>query len=296
MTFGIQGAESLLEGLSREVHARVNKAREALTEPADIGSAAHGSRRTLKRARALLKLALRASITDGNRMLRDAGRCVAPVRDSDVLVETVRLVRRSSQHGQFENAAWEELLTELEDRRRVSFATALTPAGPFAKAVALLGSFAIEWCEGGDVGEREVLRVGLTTSYESVRAHSDKAFCSVSDAKAHHTLRKRVKDLRHQIEFLSPVAHDTLRPMATELHHLSDLLGDANDLVVLARYLDSATTIAEAQRTQMVADLTRRRETLWTEAQRLGLRVLAGETADFVGRIEGGWVSFRPQG
>jgi len=105
-----------------------------------------------------------------------------------------------------------------------------------------------------------------------------------------------VKDLRHQIEFLSPVARDTLRPLATELHHLSDLLGDANDLVVLARYLDSATTIAEAQRTQMVADLTRRRETLWTEAQRLSLRVLAGETADFVGRIEGSWVNFRHQG
>jgi CHAD domain-containing protein len=231
--------------------------------------------------------------------MRDAGRQTAPVRDSDVLVETARAVRQSVHEGGF-GAAWESLVGELESRREAVFAASRGPDGPFVNAGRLLGSVSISWPDTGETADRDLLRAGLATSYESVRAHGRQAFGEGSDAKARHELRKRAKDLRHQVEFLNPIAPATLQPLATDLHHLSDLLGDANDLIVLARYLDAPgdTTDAPADglSEDLVADVNQRCQLLWDEARLLAKRLFRGETGDFVRRVEDCWVRARPLG
>ncbi len=299
VTFGIQSTESLLEGLGREVQTQVQRASEALTQPGDLGVAAHVSRRTLKKARALLKFARPALTPDvyrrGNHTMRDAGRCTARVRDADVLVETARSVRRIEPEAGLDDT-WCRLLEDLETERAELFATAPGPDGPFRKARGLIGSIATGWPTVSEVGDRELLRVGLATSYGLVRAHYERAYREGADTRAHHELRKRAKDLRHQIEFLSGIAPDILEPCATELHQLSDLLGDGNDLVVLALYVDSAPGVTDARRADLLAGLSERREGLWKEAKRLGARVLDDGSDHFVGRVETCWVEARPQG
>ena len=59
------------------------------------------------------------------------------------------------------------------------------------------------------------------------------AACGSANAEAFHTWRKRTKDVRHQLQFLSPIAPE-MGAAAKDLHRLTNLLGDANDLDHLA--------------------------------------------------------------
>ena len=299
MTFGIKSTESLLEGLRREVHDQVGRALEDLSQTADLGRAAHGSRRTLKSARALLKLA-RPSLTSdaylqGKLSMRDAGRCVAAMREADVLVETARSVRGQGQEAMLDST-WAKLLEGLQDDRDALFAAAPAENGPLARARDLLQSGLTEWSQAGELDDRELLCLGVTASFESVRAHAERATAEASDTRAHHELRKRMKDLRHQLEFLSPASPETLVPLAAGFHRLTDLLGDANDLAVLETHASSAPSVADTQRPYLLLDLEARRRDLWEQAGSLGARLLAEETGEFTGRVEECWVGSRPHG
>ena len=299
MTFGIQSSESLLEGLRREVDDQVRSALDELSRPTDLGGAIHGCRRTLKRARALLKLARPALTSDayvqGKLAMRDAGRCVAPLRDADVLVETARSMCGQRPNTLF-HPAWAQLLEELEEPRDALFATAAKDGAALSGARDLLQSIDIAWPEAGEPDDGELLRTGLAASYRSVRAHAERATASGWDASAHHELRKKSKDLRHQLEFLSPTSPETLVPMAEAFHRLTDLLGDANDLAVLATCAWVAPSGSRARRSRVLPDLDDRRESLLQEAGSLSARLLAESVADFVGRVEECWVGSRPQG
>ncbi len=299
MTFGIHSTESLLEGLRREVHVQIQRALDDLSQTTDLGRAAHEARRIVKRARALLKLARPSLAPDaylrGNLTMRDAGRCVAPIRDGDVLVETARSVRGQGQEAELDSA-WAQLLEELQDERDSLFATAPGEDGPLARARDLLRSVAIDWPQAGELDDGELLRMGLATSYESVRAHAERAFGEGASARAHHELRKKAKDLRHQLEFLSPASPETLVPMAEGFHRLTDLLGDANDIAVLATYASSVRSVTRRQRSPLLLDLEERRQDIWEEAGPLGAGLLAEETDEFVGRVEECWPESRGRG
>ena len=294
MTFGIHSTESLLEGLKREVHEQIQRALDDLSQTTDLGRAAHGARRIVKRARALLKLA-RPSLDPeaylrGNLTMRDAGRCVAPIRDGDVLVETARSVCGQGQGAELDSAL-AQLLEELQDERDSLFATAPEEDGPLVRARDLLRSVAIDWPQAGELDDWELLRMSLATSYGAVRAHAVRAFGA--SATAHHELRKKAKDLRHQLEFLTPASPETLVPIAEGFHRLTDLLGDANDMAVLATYAGSARSVTRRQRSSLLLDLEERRRDIGEEAGPLGAGLLAEETGEFVGRVEECWPESR---
>ena len=299
MTFGLKDTESLLDGLRREVHYQADLAREMLVQSADVGTSAHEARRTLKRSRALLKFAQPVltppSFSLGNDTLRNAGRCMATVRDAGVLVETVSLVLGSREWGDLD-AVWKGLIDELEGRRDGLFSTAMDPGGPFACAIDLLESFDVSWPRQDEVDERELLRVGLTASCQAFWDYRRRAFRAGGDEKIYHTLRKRAKDLRHQIEFLSPIASDELTSMASNLDQLGELLGEANDLVVLASYVGLGDALIEDQRARVLEGLRTRQAELWAQAKRVGESVLTGGVGRFVARVERYWVRSRPQG
>ena len=296
MTLGIHSTESLLEGLKREVHEQIRRALDDLSQTTDVGRASHGARRIVKRARALLKLARPSLAPDaylhGNLTMRDAGRCVAPIRDGDVLVETARSVCGQGQEAKL-GSAWGQLLEELQDERDSLFATAAEEGGPLARARDLLRSVAIDWPQAGELDDRELLRMSLATSYESVRAHAERAFGEGASATAHHELRKKAKDLRHQLEFLTPASPETLVPIAEGFHRLTDVLGDANDMAVLATYASSARSVTRRQRSPLLLDLEERRQDIYEEAGSLGAGLLSEETGEFVGRVEECWPESR---
>ena len=139
----------------------------------------------------------------------------------------------------------------------------------------------------------EPLRFGLGASYASVRARSDPTVGEGPVDERSHKLRKRVKDLRYQVEFLD-TGHPKLGRLARDLHHLTDLLGDRNDLATLSAHAASADAMSEIERAALTAHIDVLKQALQSEAATLSARLFEEEPDSFVARIEA-WVT-PPQG
>ena len=290
--------------LSRAIAAQLGRARDALEAGTDLPSSVHEARLAIKRTRALLKLAdpwPRDSHTD--RTLRDASRALAVLRDADIVVLTAEDIRAASGSAE-PNLVPLHLLESLEEARRRRFAESGSADGPLRVADELLTSLAVEIPEprasqltaGHEQmasGGMELLRLGLGASYESVRARSDPAAGEGPVDERSHKLRKRVKDLRYQLEFLD-TGHPKLGRLVRDLHHLTDLLGDRNDLVTLSAYTASADILCERERASLTAHVEEMKSVLQSEATTLSARLFEEEPDSFVRRIEA-WVT-RPQG
>jgi len=298
--------------LSRAISAQVTRAREALALGEDLASTVHEARRAIKRARALLRLVdpwPRNSPTDST--LRDASRLLAVLRDSDVLVLTAEDIRDGAPSSG-PNLVPQHLLESLEKERRRRFAEFGSADGPLHAAGELLKSVVLEVLgtrapeavpdpQATESGGMELLRLGLGASYASVRArsHPEAGEGPVNQPpdqpldERSHKLRKRVKDLRYQLEFLDTngrLGHPKLGRLVRDLHHLTDLLGDRNDLVTLSRYTASAGVLCEAERAALTAHVEEGKQVLRSEAVALSARLFEEQPDSFVLRIEA-WVT-----
>ena len=324
MNWSAASCEEARSELSRVISAQLARACEALELGRDLASTVHEARRAIKRARALLRLAdpwPTNSPTDAT--LRDASRALAVVRDADVVVLTAKDIRDGSPSSQ-PSLVPLHLLESLEEERRRRFAESGSADGPLHAATELLRSVVLEvrdarapeamagpeptapdGMEATALGGTELLRLGLGASYASVRARSDPAAgegpveapteapVEASVDERSHKLRKRVKDLRYQLEFLD-IGQPKLGRLVRDLHHLTDLLGDRNDLATLSRYTASADVLCETERAALTAHVDGRKQALQSEAAALSARLFEEEPDSFVRRIEG-WVT-PPQG
>ena len=286
--------------LSRAISAQVARATEALEGGTDPGSSVHEARRAIKRARALLRLAdpwpanSRIECT-----LRDASRALAALRDADVLVMTAEDVRDGSGADE-PNVVPAPLLESLEEEKGRHFTESGSPAGSLRTADELLRSVTV------GIGELKapeptaghepkassgtgLLRFGLGASYASVRARSDPTAGEGPVDERSHKLRKRVKDLRYQLEFLD-TGHPKLGRLVRDLHHLTDLLGDANDLAMLCAYTSSADASVEIECAALTVHVEGLKQALRSEAATLSARLFEEEPDSFLGRIEA-WVT-----
>lgn len=229
MAYELREGEALGAGLARILVAQVNEAISALSdvEAEDQHEIVHRARKRMRTLRAFLKLARPAWPEDDfrreNQFFRDAARVLSPARDAFVLIgafdavvadagsdRTARVRKRlvRGADGALEEARSEpvrqELVARLEDGRR------RMPDWPQA--------------DEADVWE------GFRAAYKRMR----RAWQRAHDEETRHEWRKRVKDVRYQVRFLQPLWPDTLGPLETGLHQLTDTLGEEHDLVILA--------------------------------------------------------------
>lgn len=298
--------------ISRAISTQVACAREALEVGKELASSVHEARKAIKRARALLRLAdpwPRNSHTDCT--LRDASRALAVIRDADVLVVTAKDIRDGSASSE-PDLIPQELLDSLEEERERRFAESRSPHGPLRAAGELLRAVAVEIQEpraaeglaapesvasvGNDAkepGGMELLLLGLGASYTAVRARSDSAAGEGAVDEQSHKLRKRVKDLRYQLEFLN-TGYPKLSRLVRDLHHLTDLLGDRNDLATLSAHAASDNVLGESERAALISHVEGGKQALASEATALSARLFEEGEATFVRRIEA-WLT-PPQG
>ena len=293
MKFRIRQTGSLPAGLAQGVEEQVHRAREDLSGPHDVGEAAHRSRRTIKRARALLKMARPVLTAEcyrrSNFTMRDAARCVARIRDADVLIETAQAVM-SGPNGSDHDHLLSRLERVMAAERADLHSSALESDGPVARARELLGQVAVDWPDPSQVDDVQLLAAGLGASYDSVRRHAILAFSQGGGVEAYHELRKRAKDLRHQLEFLSSRCPETLRPTTQGFHRITDLLGEANDVAMFSVYVLSAEGLAPDERKPLLRCLDDLRRDLWQQATPLGVSLFGEETDRWVERMESCWI------
>jgi len=253
---------------------------------ADRPAAIHSSRKHIRKARALLRL-VRSEIgakafRRHNVALRDAARTLSPIRDADVIVETIRELRPTGDAA--------KSLRQLLTTERRTLRAKMIEDGSLQNSVArTLERFATELRDLSlRDGDWSVLRDGLEDSYRRARRAHRSAFTDGADA-ALHDARKRAKDLWYHLRVVRPIAPNLLKPMEQDAHALADALGADHDLAVLTERADAA----EAGDDGLTATIVERRQAHQTEARRIGNQLFAESPRAYVRRLAAYWSAWR---
>ncbi len=266
--------ESGAHGTRRLARREIADALRALERRPLTDDAVHEARKSLKRARSMLRL-LREGLGDEayrreNTALRDAARPLSEIRDGKVLLDAFEQLLAHCP-GSPAPAATDRLHRVLVGRRNALKRTRLggrRPLEPQRQALRAAHRRAGRW----NTGRRgwSVLGTGLERVYRKGREALARARAARTPACLHEW-RKRTKYLWHALQVLEPSRPATIGALARQAHQLADELGDHHDLTVLAGTLvqlasSHDTTVVEA----LLPLIDRRRGELEREAFRLG--------------------------
>lgn len=302
--FALGGLEPLAEGLRRVALDQFDGALTAMaTEPRDV--AVHEVRKATKRVRAILRLvrdplgATRYRVE--NAMLRDTARLLAPLRDADVHVASVRLLRERYV-SQLRPSAFEQPEHHLSERRRRLYEH-IADGDDWTRVLHALRSARSRyaaWPVEADTARVLGMPV-IPHSYSSLESGFSRTYARgrremgaasrKPTAENLHAWRKRVKYLSNQVRIVAPVFPEALDGFAAALERLGDLLGSDHDLAELLALVAQRPDLAPdpAERSLLVALVQHGRAELQTAALSLGARVYVEKPARFVRRIGDYW-------
>jgi len=259
--------ETVEDGTKRILAALTDEMNIFLDHHEEVGvdTAIHEVRRRGKRARALLRLvgpAIGGGFKDIDRLYRNAGRLLAPARDARIVVDALDGLGMG-------DAAAADIRSSLEDRATIEAQAVFDGEEGRARNVRDLLGEAVESVRGLEIPD-EACSVGDGAT--RIYTEGQKAYSRASkrpSADAFHTWRKRVKQRRHHLSYLSdcaPIDSDALE----RLYELSDLLGAAHDLVVFREHLEGIVNDNVFEASQLINAANRTRVTLETHALQLG--------------------------
>jgi CHAD domain-containing protein len=282
--YRLKAGEPLPQGVVLVAHGRIDHAVAELCGSSDSSAeeAVHEARKDLKKLRALLRMT-RGELGEDtfrreNTCFRDAGRELAGVRDSDVMLETLMALDLPAGMG------W-ELRKAIQDQRALGDGDGRRTAA--AGVVAMLHEArgrVDQWPIGHD--SFDALHDGLGRTYRSGR-DDFRAARSEPTVEALHEWRKRVKDLWYQHSLLRALWPPVMQAVGGEAHELANRLGDDHDLAMLA---DWVREHAEAE-PEFFEALERRRSELQDEAMALGERLYADKPSAYLRRLRRFWAA-----
>jgi CHAD domain-containing protein len=263
----------------------VEQASSALSElekPHPSDPEVHSARKFIKKARAMLRLMRDALGEDAyrreNEALRDAARPLSASRDSKVLLEATDAL--ASKHN-IDDATAETVrsaLTREQDRihRRAAARKELTTSRRILRAVLRR---APRW-PLSSADNSQLVRSGKRVYRRAHRAFE--AACEEKDAENLHEWRKHVKYLWHQMQFLESSERPAVAELGSELHKLSDDLGDDHDLAVLSEWVRKRRGLLRPKAAkEFFAAIGRRQSRLQKSAFSRGRRIHSDKPREF---------------
>jgi CHAD domain-containing protein len=261
----------------------------------DLGTAVHETRKSLKRLRALVRLA-RDELGDDfyrreNAAFREAGRRLAGARDSQVLLESLDgLVDRC--HDEMPPARVQRFKRTLAGRHGA--AQRRLREGPAIAEVV---------CELREASARvpdwPLDQEGLSTlapGFRRIYRRGRRAYRAASrepGTENLHELRKRAKDLWYAAQIVRPASPKKMKRVARHAHELSDLIGEDHDLALLAQRVGERRDrfADEAAAGELTTLVERRRDELRREAMDVGQRLFRKKPRKVVRPLEKAGVS-----
>jgi CHAD domain-containing protein len=290
--------DRLSDGIRRIVDEEIDQAVTELRGETDDtrDAAVHSARKRCKRLRALLRLG-RDALGDEvyrceNTAIRDAARLLSPVRDAQVLVNTLDAVVDATD-GQLDAhavAQTRRALKAAHGRMRQQMLYRGTASEQAIGALVAVQQRSHDW-PLGELGFED-LRPGLRRVYRRGRRAMEQAYEDPTPERFHEW-RKRVKYLWHHLELLEPAWPGLMSALADETHDLSDMLGDEHDRTVLGvRVRERPDLIADQDVARVLtATLSDQRQQLRAAARPLGAKVYAESPEQFTARIACYWQS-----
>lgn len=267
---------------------QIRRAALALEQDPPTDPSVHGARKTLKQARATLRLIRpgleRNVFARENRALRDVGRALSGSRDAAMLTATLdRLLRlcRSVDPPILSDALERRLRSALEESCAQMQATprALLDARSTLSLVA-------ERVRDIDLpaDDREVWRKGLKRIYADGREGLERAGHERTDEHLHEW-RRHAKYLWHALQALEPLSPAVVGELADQAHQLSIYLGDDHDLAVLRERITPKSLPRPDARSALLAVLDGSRRQLQDKAFLIGHRIYDDRPGTFVKRL-----------
>ena len=236
MKYHLKKQETLEVGVQRVIRALLlETSREAAMDSLPETDRIHTVRKGLKRARAIHKLArpgLDETQYDRDQAwFRDCGRSLSEARDVDVLVETHRRLAPRFVTNTDADGAGDPVLEELLRLRHEAHLDS-TPSRLLHQVAQELIAKAREWDAASWVPiEAHLVRHVLTPGIGSYWSALDDVVRSPTGERF-HTLRKRVKDLGYQMDFMGRRVAAYGKRLRRRTDRLSELLGWHHDLWV----------------------------------------------------------------
>lgn len=279
----LRPGESGAEGARRIARAQIGAALRTLERQPLSDKAVHSARKSLKRARAMLRL-LRPSLGDQtyrgeNAALRDIARPLSGIRDTRVLLQTLERLTRGNRARRSSVRKLELLL----DRKRTAIRSRLRRSGSLAAQRAALREAhhrAGHW--PGEPHGWSAAAAGLRRVYGQARraraaARADPTLASL------HEWRKQTKYLWHLLQVLASPG-TPLAGQAARAHRLAQVLGKDHDLGMLRQVVTAKLTPATV-RDGLLGLIDRRTAQLRVRAFALGRELYADSAKELVARL-----------
>ncbi len=278
MSFRIKRGKPIRRELKRLLRRQLKRAHHHLEQ--DAGKNVHAARKSVKKARAIVRLlreAKAAGLRKDGRRLRAAGRILSKLRDADVVLGTLgRLngVVRAPAH------TLATIRRELTHARARTISDAATDRGiaQAAHALRAVRRSATDWkvpaIEPLDCPElvKGAYRAGRKAMRRAQRT---------SRASDLHEWRKRIKLLWYELRLLEQWA-PSLDALIEDLDKLQTALGEHHDLFVLRSMIANAGNGRGADARITLRDVAKaRQDTVRARAFALGRRLLGGKPKAF---------------
>lgn len=270
-------SKSAAKQIRKQLKKRIDSALATLERKRLGPERVHDARKSLKKARASLRL-LRPALRNSdyrheNTSLRDAARPLSAARDANVLPDTLRGLARhyrkpvSALRVNFKPQALHVKRTEVAHSR-----------WQLRKARTRLKEMAVKGDNWSIVGPalKDIYRRGRRALAGARDEHTPEAF---------HEWRKQAKYLRYALETLEPVWPPVIRTLAGEARTLTDYLGDDHDLTVLQQHIGAEE--------QLRVPIGQRQTELRAKALALGAKLYEEEPKDFIHRFAEYWHEWR---
>jgi len=273
---------------SGELLAALNEVLQALRQQPASDETVHTARKGIKRARAALRL-LRAPLGEAvfnreNTALRDAGRCLAPLRDAKSLVdayETFRDRHPRRLQGEPYDALALQLRARLDGQRRE-----LERSGTLLQKCMGLITTCREQVNHRHIDAAHALAIpaGLQRIYR--RGRKTRAIAHrKSSPHALHEWRKQVKYLSNALKVLDGSGRK-LRKITKHSDQLADRLGEDHDLAELLQVLgDPQAGLDVGQRNELASLIEGRRTRLQKKAQAIGSKIYGRKPEHFLSQL-----------
>ena len=301
MSYRLEPDETLPEGIRRIAQEQIDEALGHLRNPGDdLDEAVHESRKCFKKVRGLLRL-IRLDIGEDvyqreNVCFRDAGRRLSDLRDSVVRINTLddlaeKIDEPDAEEPLAEMRAALVIFYNGTRQRVVEEEEGLVAA---ADMVAAARQRIPDWPIGED--RFETVRGGLRKVYKRGRNRLADAEEDPT-SETFHEWRKRVKYLWYDVRILRPIWPDMMATLATEIHDLSDYLGDEHDLAELRDLVLKQEELSllprEDVKELLLSTVKRERSRLQAAAYCQGKRIYPEKPDQFVDRFGAYWAATR---
>jgi CHAD domain-containing protein len=288
MAFRLKLREPLPDGLKRVFRDQIDSALQLCRHPAkERGVTVHEVRKHLKKLRAAMRLAVgevgKNQHAREDRCVREIGRLVSDLRDSQVRLQTLIQLRDEAAKGSAKKPfpRVEELLLLERESFSAAFADWQKQAIPRLERV---GERLAKWPLDGITWKQICGAVGKI--YKRGQRGLAKTIKKPVPENL-HAWRKRVKDLWYQLRILQPLNRVVLEEMARNAELLGELLGREHDFDFLLARLDkeSGDEALKDELTQLQKLIRKRGRRLCRDALELGRRFYAEPSKAFAKRI-----------